>query len=118
MEQRAIDRLALFAQWAKTKGYVDNISSFESRCGLSNKYIANSRIGKGNIGTDIISRVYSEFPMLNLTWLCTGKEDMIRESIELEYIHRSVMAQIKDLQEVIHKLCDNYDDFFNAKNIL
>ena len=86
--ERAIDRLKIFAQYAKEElKMVKGVSSFEAYCGLSNNYINNMARGgkgKGNISSDIIARVSKAFPMLNLRWLCTGKGEMIERIPDLE----------------------------------
>lgn len=57
-------------------------SQFEKACGLSNKYVANTATkGRpGTMGTDIISRIHSKYPELNITWLCTGDGDMLESA--------------------------------------
>lgn len=108
-KQRPTERLRLFARWAKENGYVKGENSFESYCGLSNRYITNSLAGgkSGDMTTAIISRVHDRFPMLSLTWLCTGEGDMIIEAPEGEIDYReaydAAVKQILALRKIIAK---------------
>ena len=79
MEERAIDRLRQFVLYLKQNKTITGTSQFEKTCGLSNKYIANTATkGRpGSMVTDIISRIHSKYPELNITWLCTGDGDML-----------------------------------------
>ena len=86
--ERAIDRLKIFAQYAREElKLVKGFNSFEAYCGLSNNYINCSDRGgktKGNIGSDSIARISEAFPMLNIKWLCTGKGEMIDDRYDAE----------------------------------
>lgn len=79
--ERAIDRLKIFAEYAKVElKTIKSFNSFESYCGLSHGYINSSDKGgrsKGNISSDIIAKISEAFPMLNVKWLCNGKGEMI-----------------------------------------
>lgn len=80
--ERAIDRLLQFISHLKTVGgEVKNAKTFEIKCGLSNSYIANSKKGIGSIGSDMIAKIVSAFPQLNVEWLCSGKGNMIKQEI-------------------------------------
>lgn len=97
-EERAIDRLKIFIEYAKTelkviKGY----SSFEAYCGLGNGYISNSDKkgkSKGTIGSDLIARISDAFPMLNVKWLCSGKGNMIDDTWKYE-------QQISEIKKIL-----------------
>ena len=67
--QRAIDRLRDFVFHLKLDKRITGDSQFEAMCGLSNKYLSNSsQPGRpGTIGSDVIARVHTVFPELNIT---------------------------------------------------
>ena len=76
---RAIDRLRDFVMYLKIHKRITGDCQFETMCGLSNKYLSNSSKGgrPGTIGSDVMARVHTVFPELNLTWLSTGEGSMI-----------------------------------------
>lgn len=80
--ERAIDRLLQFIAHLKSVGSeVKNAKTFEEKCGLSNSYIANSKKGNGSIGSDMIAKIMSGFPQLNIEWLCSGKGSMLKQEV-------------------------------------
>lgn len=80
--ERAIDRLLQFIEYLKkSEGEVKNAKAFEEKCGLSNGYIANSKKSNGSIGSDMIAKILSPFPQLNVEWLCTGRGDMLKQGM-------------------------------------
>lgn len=80
--ERAIDRLLQFIVHLKSVGdETKNAKSFEEKCGLSNGYIANSKKGNGSIGSDMIAKIISGFPQLNVEWLCSGKGEMLKQEL-------------------------------------
>ncbi|HBK31267.1 MAG TPA: hypothetical protein DDZ96_05705 [Porphyromonadaceae bacterium] len=48
-------------------------NKFEAKVGWSNGYINNTK----NISSDKLNQIIKEYPQLNLTWLITGKGEMI-----------------------------------------
>lgn len=100
--ERAIDRLLQFISHLKTMGgEVNNVKAFEMKCGLSNSYIANSKKGIGSLGSDIIAKIISAFPQLNVEWLCSGKGDMLKQ----ETVFFSEMLGNKNV--TVETACDN-----------
>lgn len=80
--ERAIDRLLKFISHLKSVGSeVKNAKTFEEKCGLSNSYISNSKKGNGSIGSDMIAKIMSGFPQLNIEWLCSGKGEMLKQEM-------------------------------------
>ena len=80
--ERAIDRLLQFIEYLKrTENEVRNTKAFEKKCGLSNSYIANAKKSNGSIGSDMLAKIISSFPQLNVKWLCTGSGDMIQQEM-------------------------------------
>ena len=76
---RAIDRLREFVLYLKLQKRITGDFQFETMCGLSNKYLSNSsKDGRpGSISSDVIARIHTVFPELDITWLCTGEGRMI-----------------------------------------
>ncbi|KAA6303184.1 MAG: hypothetical protein EZS26_000787 [Candidatus Ordinivivax streblomastigis] len=52
-------------------------NAFEKINGISNGYISHL---KSSIGSDIINKISSNYPELNIDWLLNGKGIMIREN--------------------------------------
>lgn len=100
-------RLREFVFWAKQQGLCKSEYDFECQCKLSRKYITNNiHSGKGNIGTEILGRIISVFPQLNLSWLCTGKGTMLlseSSDITADYkqAYEGAMMQIEALTRII-----------------
>lgn len=88
------ERLLIFIRF---KGIA--VSTFESRCGLSNGYIKNS---KGNIGARKMEDILNAYPEINKSWLLTGEGEMLvstpcpdkprTDSMELPLIPINAMA--------------------------
>ena len=77
-EERVIDRLLVFVEWAKKGGMVKSRVEFEKRCGLSYNYLYNTQfMTKSSIGVDQLAKIHNTFPMMNMTWVITGKGSMI-----------------------------------------
>lgn len=99
--ETAIDRLKMFAAWAKEQGYVKGENSFEAYCGLSNRYIYQIKnSGSGSIGSDKIALVANKFPMLNVRWLCTGKGKMITSENFTEEAY-DVLFHTKEIEKIL-----------------
>lgn len=49
--------------------------AFETRCGMSNGYVANIRKG---IGEDYLLNIAQQFPQLNRAWLLFGEGEMLK----------------------------------------
>ena len=97
-QQTAIDRLRIFAAWAKSHGYVRSEREFEAVCGLSNGYMNNLQSrGKGCIGSDKITLVARKFPMLDVKWLCSGDGCMVAEE-------KSRSESVEEALELVRKL--------------
>lgn len=72
---RTIDRLANYLAISKVTRH-----AFEKACGVANGYIAKQLKGKGSIGSDIVQRIITQYPDLNLEWLIMGKGEMLRSN--------------------------------------
>lgn len=71
---KAINRLS---QYIEAKGIIPK--DFEETCDLSNGYIGKQLRVSGSIGSDIIEKIATVYPDLNVTWLITGKGYMIQK---------------------------------------
>ena len=70
MENTTKERLMTFL---KSENIGQN--TFEKKVGWSTGYINNI---KSSIGSDKISSIIKEYPLLNLSWLLTGEGEMLR----------------------------------------
>lgn len=105
-ELRPIDRLYCFAEWCKENELISSMHNFEVVCNLSSKYLSNSRYSSGNVSSDILCRVYKRFPQVNITWIVTGDESMIKTPHDEGYkrAYNAAMEQVKALQEIVNRL--------------
>ena len=74
MENTTKERLMTFL---KSENIGQN--TFEKKVGWSTGYINNI---KSSIGSDKISSIIKEYPLLNLSWLLTGEGEMLRTATD------------------------------------
>ena len=67
-----IERLKEFIDYKRI-----SLNSFDKSIGASNGYIGKQIKNKASMGSDIIEKIISMYPDLNLTWLITGHGNMI-----------------------------------------
>lgn len=106
-EEKVIDRLLRFVKYLKEKGYVKSKSDFERSCGLSHNYLHNTLVNtKSSIGTDHLAKIHDKYPMLNLTWVITGKGSMISLVPDIGYkeAYFTLRGKIEELQRIAQKL--------------
>lgn len=106
-EERVIDRLLAFVEWAKKGNMVKSRLEFEKKCGLSNNYLYNTQfMTKSSIGVDNIAKIHNAFPMLNLTWAITGKGSMIEMEPDEGYreAYEALRKQVRELKRMIDKI--------------
>lgn len=109
-EERVIDRLLAFVEWAKAGNMVKSRSEFEKKCGLSNNYLYNTQfMTKKSIGTDFLQRIHNAFPMLNLTWVIMGKGSMIDVAPDEGYreAYENLRRQVRELKRLMDKIDTN-----------
>lgn len=62
--------------------YLDNQglkhTPIEKQLGLSNGYLGKMKARKASIGSDVIEKIVSYFPKLDINWLITGKGSMLK----------------------------------------
>lgn len=71
---RIIDRLAKYLAYKKITAY-----AFERTSQVANGYLKKQLKGKGSIGSDILLRIYHNYPDLDFIWLLTGDGEMLRQ---------------------------------------
>lgn len=54
-------------------------NKFEAYVGIANGYIASKSV---TIASDILEKIKIKYPDLNLEWLVTGKDEMLRQPSE------------------------------------
>ena len=52
---------------------------FERKCEVSNGYLNSRKTGTRGIGSEILEKIYKNYPDLNLIWLITGDGEMIAD---------------------------------------
>ncbi|MEG1838959.1 MAG: S24 family peptidase [Bacteroidaceae bacterium] len=74
--KNAIDRLIEFQQSIKDK--IGGQNKFESYIGISSGYISNMKKKNGAISSDVMFKLRSKFPFLNIEWLVLGEGTMLK----------------------------------------
>lgn len=103
-EEKAIDRLCKFADWCVEGKLCKARRSFEIMCGLANNYLYNAQtLSKGNIGIDNLAKIHDIFPMLNVTWVITGKGKMISMIPDEGYkeAYENVLKKLEEIKTII-----------------
>lgn len=108
--QTPIMRLRQFIDWTIYNKLCKSVGDFERKCRLTTRYVSNNMTsGKGNIGSEIMGRIVSAFPQLDLVWLCSGKGAMLvnaeRESnMDYKLAYEGAVLQIEALNKIIARL--------------
>lgn len=106
-EERVIDRILAFVDWAKKGKMVKSRTEFEKKCGLSYNYLYNTQfMTKSSIGCDMIAKIHDAFPMANCTWLITGKGSMIEMAPDEGYkeAYEGLKKKIEALKKTINEI--------------
>lgn len=106
-EERLIDRLMAFVEWAKAGNLVNSRSEFERMCGLTNNYLYNTQfMTKKSIGTDVLKKIHAKFTMLNLTWVIMGTGPMIQMEPDEGYkeAYESLRKKLDALKKTINEI--------------
>lgn len=106
-EERVIDRLLKFAEWAKKGGMVKSRKDFERICGLSNNYLYNTTINtKSSVGTDHLVKIHAKFPQLNLVWVITGKGAMLTNTPDEGFreAYETMVKKVAELKKMINSI--------------
>ena len=105
-EEKVIDRMIKFADWCKKGNLCRSKSDFERLCGLTHNYLYNSKLNtKSNIGVDAIAKIHDKFPMLNITWVVTGKGAMITHEPDEGYRegYENMVKKMQEIQKIIER---------------
>lgn len=106
-EERVIDRLLAFVEWAKKGGMCKSRTEFERKCGLSNNYLYNTQfMTKSSIGVDQLAKIHNAYPMMNMTWVITGKGSMLQMEPDEGYktAYDELRKKIEKLKKDISEL--------------
>lgn len=80
---------------------------FEKECGLSNG--AGAKISS-NVRKSTLDRISNGFPSLNIEWLMTGKEPMLRDMTIHQSGHHNVLGACNHIEEAcdraLQTLCE------------
>ena len=110
---RAIDRLHQYLSHKNILPY-----TFEKNCSIANGYISKQTKGKGNIGSEIVERITEQYTDLNITWLLTGKGQMLANHIYIQTDQVSTLAEDEavyaSLKQTISSLNDKIVILENA----
>lgn len=105
-EERVIERLVKFAEWCRKGNICKSKSDFERMCGLAHNYLYNTLYNtKRSLGVDIIIKVHNKFPMLNVTWVITGKGAMITQEPDEGYRegYENMVKKMQEIQKIIER---------------
>lgn len=82
-------------------------NKFEERVGFSNGYINNVK----SIGSDKLNKIITEYPLLNLEWLITGKGEMFKTHTISDNVGSSiVMGNNNDVYNKNNEIGTSYQD--------
>lgn len=85
---RVIDRLQQYLASKSISPYV-----FEKNCGIANGYLSKQLKGKGTIGSEIIERITEKYTDLSISWLLTGKGQMLTSHFYVQSEQVSALAE-------------------------
>lgn len=75
------------------------ISKFETSCGITRGYFYNV---KSSIGSDKLNDISNTFPELNISWLVTGKGNMLNNEIkQTEDLLPTLSSRENEMSEII-----------------
>lgn len=59
------------------------VNKFASNIGVSNAYFSKMAKNNGSIGSNILEKIVSDCPDLNLYWLLNGEGDMMKKNKDM-----------------------------------
>ena len=111
---KTIDRLVLFI---KEIGL--SARQFDISIGTANGYTLRMHKNKASVGSDVIEKIISTYPQINLVWLITGKGDMFlskdskngKKDVDLGALEKLIEQKIEnklteDNSELVQRLLD------------
>ena len=110
---KPIERIAMYLNFKSISPH-----SFERNINLSNGYYSKQLKNLGSVGSDILIKIYHQFPDLNILWVLTGEGQMIlgtaselgesevRESGSEEFVVRyeTESKRLKSLESDLERL--------------
>jgi hypothetical protein len=75
---KVTDRLQEYLKLREISPY-----TFERTCSIANGYLKKQMKGKGSIGSKIVERITEKYKDLNVSWLLTGKGQMLVSNYSL-----------------------------------
>lgn len=94
---KAIKRLS---QFIEMKGM--NLKEFEESCGLSYGYMSKNLARGSAIGSDMLEKIATAHPDLNMNWLITGKGYMIVNPAKSSYKKDEIATQRLEEEQAIY----------------
>ena len=88
---KVTDRLQEYLELKQISPY-----TFERTCGIANGYLKKQMKGKGSIGSEIVERITEQYRDLNITWLLTGKGQMLIGN----YSHADHVSAISERESI------------------
>ncbi|WP_297627935.1 S24 family peptidase [uncultured Rikenella sp.] len=76
-----VERIYQFAEYNGIK-----ISEFSKLIGVSNGYLAKQKANNANVGSHILEKIVSKYPVINAGWLLTGQGEMLKSDIPASMI--------------------------------
>jgi len=92
---KAIDRLILFI---KETGL--SARQFDISIGTANGYTLRMHKNNASVGSDVIERIVSTYPQINLVWLITGQGDMF---LDRKSKQQQQEANVSDIEAIIEQ---------------
>jgi len=96
---KTIDRLMQFIKFAGLSA-----RQFDLSIGASNGYTLRMVKNNASIGSDVIENILKVYPQLNVVWLITGEDEMLKkkeepEILDFDHLPKSRQQEIEDLIE-------------------
>ena len=89
MSKKAIHRIDEFRELKNL-----SVNKLESLLGTSNGYLGKQIKSEGSVGSDILERLFSEFPDFNPEYILTGKGSLIKENYNPKTIDQMIDEKI------------------------
>lgn len=81
-----------------------NVSEFSESIEVSNGYFAKQKLGKGNVGSQIIEKIVSVYPQVNADWLISGRGKMFYDDSK----NNNTDVKLNYKQNVLDESCEPY----------
>lgn len=88
MSEKIIHRIAQIISH-----YRLSLNGFDAKMGLGNNYIGSMIRREGNVGSDVIQKIVSVYPEINLHWLVSGDGEMFETADKKQYLVGEAAAE-------------------------